>query len=92
MRLYRLLTVCGLGCALQACAAGNVTPIALTEAGAVRAFKPIPNSSRAPCEMQKAVAEHNSVLETIKSKKDVVYKAPCDVDKGGPAQKVAANG
>lgn len=57
------------------------------------AFKPIPNSSRAPCVMQKAVAEHNSVHATLTTKKETIYKAPCDVDKpgqGGTSQRVAA--
>jgi hypothetical protein len=42
--------------------------------------------------MQKAVAEHNSVHATLTTKKETVYKAPCEVDKGSAPQKVAANG
>lgn len=44
--------------------------------------------------MQKAVAEHNSVLATLTTGKDTVYKAPCEVDKGSAPAKVAsaANG
>jgi hypothetical protein len=66
----------------------------LTEDGALAAFKPIPNSSKAPCEIQRAIAGHNSVYATLTTKKDTVYKAPCDVDKpkGSAPQKVAANG
>lgn len=30
--------------------------------------------------MQKAVAEHNSRYDTLKNGKEVVYKAPCQVD------------
>ena len=31
--------------------------------------------------MQRAVAEHNSVLTTLQSGQDTAYRAPCDVDK-----------
>lgn len=67
--------------ALQGC--GTPTPF-LTSGGALAAFKNIPNSARAPCEMQKAVAEHNSRLDTLRGGKEVVYKAPCQVDKPPP--------
>jgi hypothetical protein len=42
--------------------------------------------------MQKAVAEHNSVLATLTTGKDTVYKAPCEIDKpkGSAPEKVAA--
>jgi hypothetical protein len=53
----------------------------LTEGGALEAFKPIQNSPQAPCTMQRDVAEHNSRYDTLKKNRDVIYKAPCDVDK-----------
>lgn len=66
-------------------AAGCATPIpSLTNAGALAAFKAIPNSKRAPCEMQRAVAEHNSRYDTLKTGTEVSYKAPCDVDAAPP--------
>lgn len=37
--------------------------------------------------MQRKWSGHNSAYETLKQRKEVVYKAPCDVDK--PKQKVA---
>ncbi len=40
--------------------------------------------------MQKEVAAQNSYLATIAEKKEVVYKAPCDVDKPKSDQKVAS--
>lgn len=61
--------------------AGCATPTpSLTNGGALAAFKNIPNSPKAPCDMQKAVAEHNSRYDTLKNGKEVVYKAPCQVD------------
>lgn len=62
----------------------TLTP-SLTNGGALAAFKNIPNSPKAPCEMQKAVAEHNSRLDTLRNGKEVVYKAPCQIDKPSPA-------
>ena len=55
------------------------TPTPLLKTSALEAFKPIPNSARAPCDMQKAVAEHNSVYQSLKTGKDVAYKAPCQI-------------
>jgi len=42
--------------------------------------------------MQKAVAEHNSVLATLTTGKDTVYKAPCETDKPQIASKAQSNG
>lgn len=67
-----------------ALAAGCATPTLLTSPGALAAFKPIPNSARAPCQMQRAVAEHNSRYDTMKTGSEVAYKAPCDTDKPAP--------
>jgi hypothetical protein len=61
----------------------------LTEDGALKAFKPIANSSQAPCAMQKDVAEHNSAYDTLKTKQPVSYKAPCEVDKKKPEAKTS---
>lgn len=73
------LTACALSLALGACAANEI-PIVSTS-GALASFKPIPNSTKAPCEMQRAVAAHNSAYDTLKTGTERVYKAPCDVDK-----------
>lgn len=64
---------------MAGCAASEI-PIPLTETGALAAFKPIANSSQAPCAMQKDVAEHNSAYDTLKTKQPQTYKAPCEVD------------
>ena len=84
----KLLIASALALNLAACASTGQTPIPLTDGGAIGAFKPIPNSSRAPCETQKAIARHNSVYDTLKSKRLVEYRAPCE---GAPKQ-VAVNG
>lgn len=88
MRPCKLLPVFGLSLSLAACA-GQETLIPLTEGGALGAFQPIQNSRQAPCSVQKAIAAHNSVYDTLKTKKAVVYKAPCETDKpaqGAPAK------
>ena len=93
MRLSKPLSACALSLTLAACA-GSETLIPLTDGGALGAFQPIQNSRQAPCSVQKAIAAHNSVYDTLKSRKAVVYKAPCEVDKGSAPAKVAsaANG
>lgn len=42
------------------------------------------NSRASPCWQQQQIAAQNSYIETITTKKDVVYKAACEVE-----QKVA---
>ena len=79
MQPLKLLAVFGLSLATAGCA-GNVIRTVSTD-GITRTFKPIPNSSGAPCEMQRAVAAHNSAYDSLVRKREVVYKAPCDVDK-----------
>lgn len=80
-----------LSLALAGCAA-PATQIPLTETGALASFKPIPNSSRAPCQIQRAIAAHNSVYETLTTKREVIFRAPCDVDKGSAQKMAASNG
>jgi hypothetical protein len=87
-KLSRLLTALALPLAIAGCA-GSGIPIPLTEDGALKAFKPIANSSQAPCAMQKDVAEHNSAYDTLKTKQPVSYKAPCEVDKKKPEAKTS---
>lgn len=60
--------------------AGSATPLPAT----TKLLDDLPrvaNSASAPCRMQKEVAAQNSYLATIKGGQEVVYKAPCDVDK-----------
>lgn len=95
MRLSKPLSACALSLTLAACA-GSETLIPLTEGGALGAFQPIQNSRQAPCSVQKAIAAHNSVYDTMKTKRAIIYKAPCEIDKpkGSAPEKVAslANG
>ena len=79
-KLCKLSIALALPLVMMGCAA-NETPIPLTETGVLAAFKPIANSSKAPCAMQKDVAEHNSAYDTLRTKRPQSYKAPCDVDK-----------
>jgi len=63
---------------LPACA-GSAIPLP----GTTKLLDELPrvsNSAKAPCRMQREVAAQNSYLATIKNERDVVYKAPCDVD------------
>ncbi len=53
-----------------------------------RIFVPVPNYEGAPCEYQRKGAAHKSKVATLKAGKEVVYKAPCDVDKK-PEQKTS---
>ena len=91
MRLSKPLSVCALSLSLAGCV-GSETLIPLTEGGALGAFQPIQNSRQAPCSVQKAIAAHNSVYDTLKTKKAVIYKAPCETDKPQIASKAQSNG
>ena len=58
--------------------AGCQTPTAgLSRAGALAAFQPIRASAQDTCETLKQVAEHNSAYDTLKTGREVVYKATC---------------
>lgn len=57
------------------------TPIPLMTTSALQAFKAIPNSRQAPCNLQKSIAEHNSTYDTLRTGKETVYKAPCVIEK-----------
>jgi hypothetical protein len=74
---------------LAAC--GTPTP-GVTSKGALDAFKPIASSPKDTCQTQEEIAEHNSRYDTIKTGKEVVYKAPCRVDPPKPEpQRVASS-
>lgn len=75
-----------LGLALAGCS--TLTP-GVTSLGAADAFKPIAASPRDTCETQRQVAEHNSRLDTIKTGKEVVYKAHCETQRVASASKEA---
>jgi len=58
-------------------ACSTLTP-GLTSKGALDAFQPIRGSAADTCETQRQVSEHNSRYETLKTGKEVVFKAHCD--------------
>ena len=79
-KLSTLLTACALSLPLPGCALWQTptpTPVPLTEDGALKAFKPITDYAAAPCGVQKQIVAHNSVYDTLKFKKELVYTAPC---------------
>lgn len=47
----------------------------------------VENSRESPCWQQKQVAAQNSYIETIKSNKETVWKAPCEVETKKVARK-----
>ena len=64
---------------MTACA-GSETPLPAT----TKLLDDLPrveNSTKSPCWQQEQIARQNSYLATIKDKREVVYKAPCRVDK-----------
>lgn len=67
-----------LSLALTGCAASE-TPLPATTK-ILDELPRVSNSTKAPCRMQREVAAQNSYIATVKDKREVVYKAPCDVD------------
>jgi len=71
---------------LPACAeTGTLLP------GSIKLLDDMPkiqNSVKSPCWQQQQIAAQNSYIATIRDKKEIVFKAPCDVDK--LKQKVAS--
>jgi outer membrane PBP1 activator LpoA protein len=47
----------------------------------LRSFKPITSSTRDTCQTQREIAAHNSVYDSMKAGKAVIYQAPCDKGK-----------
>ena len=47
----------------------------------------VQNSTRSPCWQQQQIAAQNSYLASVKSKKTVVFKAPCQIDEVKPESK-----
>ena len=73
---------------LQACSGSAILLPATTKV--LDEMPRVQNSPKAPCWQQQQIAAQNAYVDTIKSKSDVVYKAPCDIDKKTPAV-VASN-
>jgi hypothetical protein len=60
----------------------SATPTPRPTDTAIEAFEPIRYSAADTCATQKRIAEHNSVYDTLKRGKRVVYAAPCEIEAG----------
>ena len=67
--------------------AGCETPMFVTTKGALDSFRPLTMSRKDTCGTQREIAEHNSRYDTLKTGKETVYRAPCDID----PKRVASN-
>lgn len=64
---------------IPACAAGNGIPLPGTSKQ-IDELPRVQNSAKSPCWQQQQIAQQNSYVDTIRTKTEKVYKAPCDVD------------
>jgi len=74
--------------ALTACAGNEIQLPATTKV--LDELPRVSNSPKSPCWQQEQIAAQNSYVDAIKTRKDVVYKAPCKVDPK-PAQVATAS-
>ena len=64
---------------LAGCGQGTSTPLPATTK-LLDELPRVSNSAKSPCWQQEEIAAQNSYVESIKQKKEVVYRAPCKVD------------
>ncbi len=78
--------------ALAGCSLGNATPLPETSI-LIEKLPVVQNSSKSPCWQQRQIAAQRSYIATVQEKKEVIYRAPCDVDQksGTSSQRVASN-
>lgn len=69
---------------LQACAAPE-TPLPATTR-ILDGMPRVANSTRAPCWQQQQIAAQNSYIDTVLTKREAVYKAPCEIDPKKPVR------
>jgi hypothetical protein len=51
----------------------------------------VENSTKSPCWQQRQIAAQRSYIASVKEKREIVYRAPCDVDPAPTApQRVAS--
>ena len=67
---------------------GFVTPLPGTTE-LIDKLPAVQNSTKSPCWQQRQIAAQGSYVETIRQKQEVVFKAPCDVDKKKPEAKIS---
>lgn len=65
---------------LAGCAGQTATPLPATTK-VLDELPRVQNSTKSPCWQQEQIAAQNSYVDSIKDKKEVVYQAPCKVDK-----------
>lgn len=63
---------------LSACTANEIPLPATTKV--LDDLPRVQNSTRSPCWQQEQIAAQNSYVDTIVSKREATYKAPCKVD------------
>lgn len=63
---------------LSACAAQEIPLPATTKV--LDELPRVQNSTRSPCWQQEQIAAQNSYVDTIVTKREATYKAPCKVD------------
>jgi hypothetical protein len=76
MMAMRIAIVAALGVSLGACS--EVREVPVTD---LRPFKPISSSCVDTAETRKEIRAHNSVLESLKTGRKVVYSDPCPTEK-----------
>ena len=63
---------------LPACAASETQLPATTKI--LDGMPRVHNSETAVCRLQKEIAAQNSYVDTVLTKREIVYKAPCEID------------
>ncbi len=69
---------------LPACAA-HETPLPATTK-ILDGMPRVHNSTKAPCRLQIEIAAQNSYVDTVLTKRETVYKAPCEIDPKKPVR------
>ncbi len=78
MRLSRRVSALLSALLLSACAANEIPLPATTKV--LDDLPRVQNSPRSPCWQQEQIAAQNSYVDTIVTKREATYKAPCKVD------------
>jgi hypothetical protein len=75
---------------LQGCALwGSETPLPASTK-LLDAVPRVSNSPKSPCWQQREIAKQNAFFKAQETKAEVVFQAPCDVDKPPPAKVASA--
>lgn len=63
---------------IPACADPSIPPPATSLL--IEKLPRVENSRGSPCWQQKQIAAQNSYIETVRTNKETIYKAPCEID------------